>query len=281
VRIPRIFIAVVLTLSSLPLAGFAPTPKPSASGTPPPEIYHVVTTPLCARLHERIRPAVALILENDQVIAKSPALFKKYSVAVFGAPSQDNSNGNGAPGGNDSINVSSPATNMALQQMSYLVSPIAQNIIAAQKILTDGELDKPTGNAADDQQLAKLKASLMETIAFQSASLDLINGFVATQQMGELQHAGETYLSAITGTNTSTQLVTPATPSALQDPNSPGLPPSPYMVDPLAIPGLQVGYNPLTRIMGGLDWTRGETSKRENADAIAVSAAIKQCASAR
>jgi hypothetical protein len=267
-----------MTLSSLSLAGVAPTPKPSAGGTPPPEIYHVVTTPLCARLHERIRPAVALILENDQVIAKSPALFKKYSVAVFGAPSQDNSNGNGAPSSNDSINVSSPATNMALQQMSYLVSPIAQNIIAAQKILTDGELEKPTGNTNDDRQLAKLKTSLMETIAFQSASLDLINGFVATQQMGELQHAGETYLSAIAGTNTSTQLVTPATPSALQDPNSPGLPPSPYMVDPLAIPGLQVGYNPLTRIMGGLDWTRGETAKRENADAVAVTAALKQCA---
>jgi hypothetical protein len=267
----------MLVCCSLLLIGADPAPKPVASGTPPPEIYHVITTPLCARLHEKIRPAIALILENDKIIAKGGPLFKQYGKAAFSAPTQDNSGTNGAPSANDSINVDSPATNMALQRMSYLVSPIAQNLIATQKMLTDGALDQTTGNKADDDQLAKIKASLLETSAFQSASLDLINGFVQTQQMGNLQHAGETYLSAITGTNTNVQMLTPATPSALQDPNSPGLTPNPYAVDPLAIPGLQVGYNPLTRIMGGLDWTQGETAKRESADAVLVTTAIKRC----
>jgi hypothetical protein len=202
----------MLVCCSLLLIGADPAPKPVASGTPPPEIYHVITTPLCARLHEKIRPAIALILENDKIIAKSPALFRQYGKAAFNAPSQDNSGTNGAPGGNDSINVDSPATNIALQRMSYLVSPIAQNLIATQKMLTDGVLDQTTGNKADDDQLAKIKASLLETSAFQSASLDLINGFVQTQQMGNLQHAGETYLNAINGTNTSVQMITPATP---------------------------------------------------------------------
>jgi hypothetical protein len=265
----------VLVCCSLLLIGADPAPKPAASGTPPPEIYHVITTPLCARLHEKIRPAVALILENDKIIAKGGPLFKQYGTAAFNAPAQDS--GGGAPSGNDSINVNSPATNMALQRMSYLVSPIAQNLIATQKMLTDGTLDQTTGNKADDDQLAKLKASLLETEAFQSASLDLINGFVQTQQMGNLQHAGETYLGAITGSNVPNQMITPATPSAIQDPNSPGLAPNPYAVDMLAIPGLQVGYNPLTRIMGGLDWTQAETTKREGADAILVTAAIRRC----
>jgi hypothetical protein len=267
----------MLACCSLLLIDADPAAKPSASGTPPPEIYHVITTPLCARLHEKIRPAIALILENDKIIAKGGPLFKQYGKAAFSAPTGDNSGNNGAPSGNDSINVDSPATNMALQQMSYLVSPIAQNLIATQKLLTDGTLDQTTGNKADDDQLAKIKASLLETEAFQSASLDLINGFVQTQQMGNLQHSGETYLGAINGSNVPNQMLTPATPSALQDPNSPGLTPNPYAVDMLAIPGLQVGYNPLTRIMGGLDWTQGETTKREGADAILVTTAIRRC----
>jgi hypothetical protein len=272
----RTFAGAMLVCCSF-LIGADPAPKPAASGTPPPEIYHVITTPLCARLHEKIRPAIALILENDKIIAKSPALFRQYGKAAFNAPTQDDSANNGAPSANDSINVDSPATNMALQRMSYLVSPIAQNLIATQKMLTDGALDQTTGNKADDDQIAKIKASLLETSAFQSASLDLINGFVQTQQMGNLQHSGETYLSAINGSNVPNQMLTPATPSALQDPNSPGLAPNPYAVDPLAIPGLQVGYNPLTRIMGGLDWTQGETTKRESADAVLVTTAIKRC----
>jgi hypothetical protein len=259
------------------LTGADPAPKPAPSGTPPPEIYHVITTPLCARLHDTIRPAIALILENDKIIAKGGPLFKQYGKAAFSAPSQDDSGSNGAPGGNDSINVDSPATNMALQRMSYLVSPIAQNLIATQKMLTSGSLDQTTGNKSDDAQLAKIKASLLETEAFQSASLDLLNGFVQTQQMGNLQHAGEEYINQINGSDMSYQMLTPATPSAIQDPNSPGLKPNPYAVDPLAIPGLQVGYNPLTRIMTGYDWTQGETGKRESADAVLVTTAIRRC----
>ena len=235
----RILAGAVLACSSLLLVGADPVPKPAASGTPPPEIYHVITTPLCARLHEKIRPAIALILENDKIIAKGGPLFKQYGKAAFSAPSQDNSGTNGAPGSYDSINVNSPATNMALQSMSYLVSPIAQNLIATQKMLTDGALDQTTGNKADDDQLAKIKASLLETEAFQSASLDLINGFVQTQQMGNLQHAGETYLNAINGTNTNVQMITPATPSALQDPNSPGVTPNPYAVNPWRFRGFK------------------------------------------
>jgi hypothetical protein len=253
--------------------GRAPAPKKTA----PPQIYRVLTTPLCARLHDRVRPAVALILQNDGSIAKSPALFKKYSIGAFNAedPARDPA-GNPAPAMNDSINVDSPATRMALQQMSYLVSPIAQNLISSQTLLDDPDLRKPTGNRADDQKLATIRKQLLETIAFQSASLDLINGFVATQQMGALQHAGETYIHAIQGGNTTTT-ISSQTPSPLQDPNSPGLPPNPYQLDLAAVPGLSVGYNPLSRIVDGLQWTRTETGKRENAAAGSLMSALSEC----
>src|SRR5262249_4516842 len=160
----------------------------------------------------------------------------------------------------DSINVNSPATRMALQQMSYLVSPIAQNLIAAQRLLDDASLVAPTGNATEDRHLATIKEQLLETGANQSASLDLIDGHMATQQMGDLQHAGEAYLSAINRTDLSTPIRTPATPfPGLADPSDPGLPQNPYVVDPTAIPGLAVGYNPLNRLVSGLKWQQTQT----------------------
>lgn len=245
--------------------------------TPPPQIEHIYTTPFCARLHDRVRPAVAMILQNDASIAKGPPLFHKYARAVFGAQdpaAAQYSNGAPAP---DSIYNQSPASSMALQQMSYLVSPVAQNLIAAQKLLTDDGYAKPTGNPEADAKLAEIKDKLLQAIAFQSASLDLINGFVTTQQMGELQHAGEEYIASIgNGTDLSKPIVQ-ETPGPLQDPNAPGLSQNPYNVDPAAIPGLAVGYNPLSRIVDGMGWLQGETTTRENAAATSITTALQEC----
>ncbi|MBV8066566.1 MAG: hypothetical protein JO113_01215 [Candidatus Eremiobacteraeota bacterium] len=261
----------------LACAGLLPTlsrgATTSPAGTPPPEIYHVVTSAACARLHERVRPAVAMILQNDQTIAKSPPLFKRYA---RGTLASDVANANGAPAAGDSMYNQTPETSMALQQMSYLVTPIARNIIAAETLLTDGKLLEPTGNATDDATLAQVKQQLMETIAYQSASLDLINGFVQTMQLGEIQHAGEEYLAAIQGTDSSTKPIQQE-PNQWQDPNTPGLPPNPYALDVTQIPGLAVGYNPLSHIMDGLQWLRVETQKREDVAGKTISAVRTQC----
>lgn len=253
------------------LSCMAVVPQPS----PPPTIYHVITTPLCARLHERVRPAVALILQNDVKIGKSTPLFHTYQRAVFTAMPGDS--GGGAPSSYDSINTQSPQTSMALQQMSYLVSPIAQNLIAAQTMLDDRALLEPTGSPGDDKTLAQIKQELLETVAFQSASLDLVNGFVTTQQMGELQHAGETYISSIQGGNDMRGIAAAPTPNPLQDPNAPGLSPNPYEVNLVAVPGLALGYNPLSRVIDGLQWLRDETNKRETVAATTLTSALTEC----
>ena len=272
----------LLSACVLTCAGFLPLPArsdgtgPATASTPPPQIYHVVTTALCARLHERVRPAVAMILQNDQSIAKSPPLFKKYQRGSLTALGTAYPNGNGAPAMSDSVYNHSPETDMALQQMSYLVLPIARNIIAAQTILDDKKLLAPTGSAADDAKLAQIRAQLLETISFQSASLDLINGFVATQQMGELQHFGEEYINGIQGRDSNLQLQH-ATPNPWQDPNTPGLAPNPYNFDPATVPGLAVGYNPLQRIMDGMEWLTVEEQKREGTAGNSISAALAEC----
>lgn len=260
----------------LPLAARSDGTTAAATQTPPPQIYHIVTTPLCQRLRDRVRPAIAMILQNDSSIAKSPPLFKDYQRGTLTAIGSAYPNGNGSPSGNDSINNQSPETSMALQRMSYLVLPIARNLIAAQTALDDTKLVEPTGNAGDDRRLRAIRAQLLDTIAFQSASLDLINGFVQTQQMGELQHVGEEYLSAIQSSDTTAHIIQ-ATPNPWQDPNTPGLKPNPYNFDVTTIPGLAVGYNPLGNIMDGLQWLRVETQKREDAAGKSVADAWGGC----
>jgi hypothetical protein len=284
-RFAKIFSAmqrlVLLTISILSCAGFlAPTARSAAAATaaptPPPQIYRVVTSAFCARIHERVRPSVGMILQNDTRLAKGPPLFKKYQRGALSAQSGTYANGSDAPTNGDSIYVQSPEGDMALQQASYLVIPTARNIIAAQTLLGDPKMLEPTGSPSDDATLAKIKAQLMETIAFQSASLDLINGFVETQQMGELQHAGEEYLGAIQGNDTGKPDAI-NTPNPWQDPNTPGLPQNPYIFDPSTIPGLSVGYNPLSRIVDALGWLATETQKREDAAAKTISDALREC----
>jgi hypothetical protein len=278
--------AILLSACVLTCVGFLPLTARSdgtattAAQTPPPQIYHVVTTPLCARLRERIRPSVAMILQNDTRIAKGGPLFKRYQRGALTAQDPANAQfGTGAPPSSDSVYNHSPETDMALQQMSYLVIPIARNLIAAQTLLDDTKLIEPTGNSADDATLAKIKSQLLDTIAFQSASLDLINGFVATQQMGELQHVGDEYIGEIGGQETpgTRSPIVKVTPNPWQDPNTPGLAPNPYNFDPATIPGLAVGYNPLSRIMDGLDWLRSETQKREDTAGKTITAALTEC----
>jgi hypothetical protein len=166
---------------------------------------------------------------------------------------------------------------MALQQMSYLVSPIAQNIIAAQKLLTGQALLAPTGNPDDDRKLAHIRELLMRSIAYQSATLDLINGFVATQQMGDLQHAGMEYIGQINGTEEANPPVHETPNPYMQDPSAAGLPQNPYDVDLTAVPGLVVGYNPLSRIVAGVQWLRSQTAKQESAAATGITSALSEC----
>ncbi len=217
-----------------------------------------------------------MILQNDSKIAKSPPLFKKYQRGTLTAGDSAYANSGSPSNNDDSIYNQSPETDMALQQMSYLVIPIARNLIAARKLLEDAKMVEPTGNANDDAALAKIKAQLLDTIAFQSASLDLINGFVQTQQMGELQHAGQEFLASIQGTDAAAPIAK-NTPNPWQDPNTPGLPPNPYAFDPTTIPGLSVGYNPLSKIMDALQWLRTETAKREGAAGTTITDALKEC----
>jgi hypothetical protein len=266
------------------MAVAAPTPAPAASRTPPPQIYHIITRPLCSELHKHIAPAVGMMMQSDHTIGKSPDLFKQYNKAgLYGA---DNSTSNGAgynPGvsssGGAADTIFTPAQNMALLGMENLIGPIANNSIAIQKILDSPELTHGTGSKEDDQHLQEIRAKLLRALATQQASLDIISGFVDTQQLADIQHSGEEYIAAINQHSDFTGPSMQGTPTpnpAFANPNQAGLPQNPYGIDLANVPGLTLGYNPVTRLLEGLNWTISETQKREGdlAKSVMDSAAL-------
>lgn len=271
--------------SPLAVAGTASTPAPSYA-TPPPQIIHIITRPLCSELHKHIQPAIAMMLENDANIKKGPTLFSRYNHDALSGVDNSVSNAAGPNGGvqmsngGSSDSTMTASQNMALLGMENLVSPIANNIIATQKILDSPALTKGTGNPEDDKQLQAMRDKLLKALATQNAALDIISGFVATQQMGDLQHSGEEYIAAVNQSDIvgKGSGATPTPFPLTYNPNQAGLPANPYDIDLATIPGLTLGYNPVTRLLDALHWTIDETTSRENDAATAVMASAQQCA---
>jgi hypothetical protein len=249
----------------------------AATPTPPPEIYRVVSRPLCSELRAHIKPAIGMMLENDGTIKRSPELFKQYNQAsLYGAdPSESSQNG---PAGSNPGATSNGAQDIALLGLENLIRPIANNVIAIQTVLDSPQLNTPTGRQDDDKRLADIRQKLLRALAAQNASLDIISGFVDTQQMADLQHAGQEYINSVNQpeTNNATE-ATPAPNPLSYNPNYAGLPPNPYTIDLATIPGLALGYNPVTRLIDALRWTIAQTATRENDAATAVMSSAAFC----
>jgi hypothetical protein len=277
--------ALVAFAPSLPIQADTTAAPAAHSGTPPPTIYHIVTRPLCAELHKHIAPAVGMLLENDKTMKSSPKLFSDYNRQSFEGVDNSASNNAGAQGGvtmsGDSANgTMTGGQNMTILKMENMVSPIANNIIAMQKMLDTPALLHGTGSPDDDKKLAEIRAKLLKAIADQSATLDLINGFVQTQQMGDLQHSGDEYIAAMNQpdvTGQSAQSGVPTPNPMMQDPNAAGLPANPYDFQPAAIPGLTLGYNPVTRLLEAVNWTIAQTQANENDASVAIMGAAQLC----
>jgi hypothetical protein len=275
--------AAMLAAALAASGGFAsaqsvqPTPNP-ALGTPPPTIIRVYSRPLCSALHSTIAPAVGMMLQNDQTIAKSPPLFNDYIRAAFDNPTQSGD--------------ANPAMDLAVMRLENLVTPLADNVLAIQKQLEDKSVFPDVAATEDQKRLAQLKAQMLQALAAQQAALDIINGFVDTQQLGEMQHEGFGYISAIAGTGAANAYNAPkgtlmgdimSTP----DPTKPqlfdnlalnaGLDPNPYEIDLARIPGLAIGYNPIGRLKEGVQWTQKAGKERQDALARSIDSAVQIC----
>jgi hypothetical protein len=250
-------------------AALVSTATPAPTPPPLPLIYHSVTRPLCSSLADRIRPALGMMIDNDATIAKSVSYFEEYVKRAT----------EGSDAGRD----------IAVLHLETLVTPLVNNTLAIQKMLEDPSVFPPVPRTADDATLTAIKEQMLKTLATQEAALDIINGFVTTQQLSQMQHEGLGYISALSAqgpggqTNSAATQLTGPTP----DPDHPnayddlalqaGLAPNPYEIDPTRIPGLALGYNPITALKEGVVWTQEQGRKAAEPLAKTVTDAAHSC----
>lgn len=147
----------------------AVTGAPAASPSPAPltplkVIGSVRSTPFCTALHETIGPAIAGVLSNDDLIATSkPAFAKLYH--------------------DDVLARSEARTHFDVYALEKLIGPIVANVKRVDTLL-DAKSD-------NDPKLKAMREKLKAVVAQQKESLNVISGFVATEQLGELQNDSE------------------------------------------------------------------------------------------
>ncbi len=269
-------VALLCALLDTTGAMAAPSPAPRASALP--EIYHSYSSPLCSALRTKIAPTIAMLQQNDVTIAKSNTLFKRYI--------------------QDTISDSKSSQDFAVVQLGNLVRPLVDNILATQKLLEDPSVFPANPQTDEEKRQTDLRTKALAALAAQQAALDIINGFVDTQQLAGMQHDGLGYISAITGTGmtqsrtpisnviggSSSNVIGGGTPDPLQRPPlfdntaiNAGLTPNPYEYNLPNIPGLALGYNPVSRLREGGESTQSEGGKSEQRLAKTVIETAKMC----
>lgn len=274
--LPAIALVAFLAGSSAVQAATNSFASPAPQATQLPEIYHSISHPLCSALGSKVLPALGMMMEDDKTIAKGPPFFNEYvNMSVAGSPS-----------GQD----------MAVNHLESLVGPLVQNTLAIQKLLEDPSVFPSVPQNEDERQLLVIKDQMLQVLAAHQASLDIINGFVQTQQLGELQHEGMGYIGSFTSTGNNQQGGSQPSDSLL--PGGPqkdssgnalepqgfdnlvlnaGLTPNPYEIDPARIPGLALGYNPISNLKTGLEWTQGQSKNAEAHLSKSAIAAAREC----
>lgn len=244
--------------TAVPVKHAAKSPAPTA--TLPPEIGHVVSRPFCSALRTHIGPAIGTILQNDNILRPVPKLFDDYN----------RFDGNGE--------TSQAHKDLTVMKMENTVGPLVANIATTKKELDDTAVFHVPPRTADEKRLLEMREQLLDVLGMQEAQLDLVNGFVQTKQLGDIQQAGEGINDQINGDVDQSKVTGQATPvPGLQQENLGGLKPDPHFVDPTKIPGLTLGSNPITRLNAGLQWAQAQTQKREDLASTKVIEATRLC----
>ncbi len=266
----RVFasLSAVGLCASLAVGGAAKGTAVAPASPPPsdlklPVIIHVIARPLCSGLHKAVGPAIGLMLQNNAIIAKSQPLFDDYV----------RYNVEGKAG--------TTARQLAQVRMEYLVGPLVKNTQKIDALLADRNIFN-NRMGVDSKKLAAIKAGLLRSLQVQKTAIDLINGFVSTRQLANMQHAGFEYIGSINGGKelAGNPLATPTPDPRLYNENYAGLAPGSYghsAVNLDNLPGLSIGYNPIRAVADAMRRERSTMVQRQNAIAPQVIAAAREC----
>ncbi len=152
---------------TLAMAVSLATPAPAA--TPLKTIKHIYVSPLCTGLRQNIGPAIGKVLQNDNTIAQSRPLLRGYVKATA---------------------TNGISKDMQVSRVERLITPLVQNTAAIEKLLNDPFVFPKRAISDGDRQLLEIRAYLQQVVTEQKRALDVISGFVDTEQLGQIQAAG-------------------------------------------------------------------------------------------
>jgi hypothetical protein len=153
---------------TLAMAVALATPAPAA--TPLKTIEHLHVSPLCTGLRQNIGPAIGKVLQNDGTIAQSRPLLRGFVKASA---------------------TNSASKDLQVARVERLITPLVQNTAAIEKLLNDPYVFPKRAISDSDRQLLEIRAYLQQVVTQQKRALDVISGFVDTEQLGQMQAAGE------------------------------------------------------------------------------------------
>ena len=140
-----------------------------------------------------------MMLQNDTTIKKSPELFKQYNMAsLYGSDPATAADPRQRVPGDPGGGTSNPAQSMALLFDGKLNTSDRQQHhrhTDAARLAATASRQRPPRRR---QAASNIRDKLLHALATQNASLDIISGFVDTQQMADLQHSGQEYIGAMT-----------------------------------------------------------------------------------
>ncbi len=261
-------VSVVILCAALAAAGLASGTTKPASSPPPselklPVIIRVVARPLCTGLHRAIGPAIGLMLQNNAIIAKSQPLFDDYQRY------------------NEQGSIGKTARQLAQVKMEYLIGPLVKNTAQIDNILANSAIFNQKAGS-DSRKLVQIKKGLIQALSVQKTAIDLINGFVTTKQLANMQHAGFEYVGSINGSKEipTNALATPTPNPNFYNNNYAGLAPQQYgnsAINLNNLPGLSIGYNPISAIAHAMRVTRARMIVRQNQIAPKIVQAGREC----
>jgi hypothetical protein len=247
-----------LLLSAVLVAQLAPV-APSVAPTPPHEIGHVRASSLCATLRGHVRPAVAAMINNDQLIGASHRGFAKMSHDI-------------SYGSDSSVQFDE----YYLRQVELRLTHNLDLIDSIMKQPTNGD-DSSTGT----REAADLNKRLAAVLKSQKDALNLLSGTLDTEALGRMQGELSNDMKSATGQTTGQTTIQGATPGAPSFLGSAGLPTDPsstLAVQPSSQPSIH-GHNIYDTILENLDSIQVTTARQETQATAAVLASVDACKS--
>lgn len=207
------------TAASLGLRALAAEPlQPAPSATPLREIGRVRSTFFCATLHQNVRLALHALVENDKIMGKGHDALEKMA--------------------SDQVQRARASIPFDRSSVDRVVRELVHNVGEIEKQLDHSTRFPAIAQTDDERKALEIKAQLESVLNAQKDSINVLNGTVETDRLGQMQREGLSDLQSAIG------------PESAASPSAPGSTSDDDTGSYLAIAGLpalpQAGPDPRT-----------------------------------